>query len=425
VSQHIRLPFPHVGQQQVRQEARRFNWLSAGRRWRKTTLAMALSVEEAVLPGRTIIWGGPTFDQVRVAWTEARRAVAGIARFNQSTMTAYFPSGGRIIYRSLDDPDHARGHTADGIVIDEAGDVAEIAWYEVLRPMLMDTGGWFWALGTPKGRNWFWREFLRAPERTDSRAWNAPTLGCRIVDGLLQRDPHPLENPEIPFDEVVQMHRTMPERVFRQEILAEFIEDEGGVFRKVADAIDIGRVANDEPEPGKVYSMGVDLARVQDFTVITIVDQTGRQVYFDRFNQISWERQIGAIEKPARHYRAKVFLDSTGLGDPIFERLRQSGVNVTPYAFTNASKEVLIDNLAMKIEQGHARLLDHPSQRNELLAYQYELTPSRNIRMNAPEGSHDDCVISLALAYWGLARSASQGPAIVGGQRTAGQLVIR
>jgi hypothetical protein len=98
-----------------------------------------------------------------------------------------------------------------------------------------------------------------------------------------------------------------------------------------------------------------------------------------------------------------VFFDSTGVGDPPFEQLRKAGVPVRGYAFTNASKEALIDNLALKIEQGAVRLMDIPAQTNELLAYQYELTPSRNVRMNAPEGMHDDCVIGLALAAWGLA----------------------
>jgi hypothetical protein len=83
---------------------------------------------------------------------------------------------------------------------------------------------------------------------------------------------------------------------------------------------------------------------------------------------------------------------------------------VTPYHFSNASKESVIDNLAMKIEQGALRLMDVPAQTNELLAYQYELTPSRNVRTNSPEGMFDDCVIALALACWGLAQP---GPAVL------------
>jgi hypothetical protein len=137
-----------------------------------------------------------------------------------------------------------------------------------------------------------------------------------------------------------------------------------------------------------------------DFTVLSVMDSAGRQVHFERFNQISWERQLAAIMAVHERYRAAVVIDSTGVGDPIFERLRKAGVPVKPYQFTNASKEALIDNLAMRLEQGLVRLMDVPEQTNELLAYQYELTPSRNIRMNAPAGMHDDTVIALALSAW-------------------------
>ena len=96
-------------------------------------------------------------------------------------------------------------------------------------------------------------------------------------------------------------------------------------------------------------------------------------------------------------------MDSTGVGDPIYERLRDAGLRVYSYQFTNTSKEHLIDSLAMQLEQGKLRLMDIPDQENELLAFEYELTPSRNVRMSAPEGMHDDCVISVALAAWGVA----------------------
>ena len=128
--------------------------MACGRRWRKTTLKMAIAVEAANV-GQHVIWGAPTYDQVRIGWTEAKRAAGTVAQFAQTRMIAEFPSGGRIIYRSLDDPDNARGHTADLVIVDEVGMVKPAAWYEVLRPMLMDTGGSAFLGGTPNGRNWF------------------------------------------------------------------------------------------------------------------------------------------------------------------------------------------------------------------------------------------------------------------------------
>jgi hypothetical protein len=101
----ICLPYPHPGQIAVRASAKRINILAAGRRWRKTTLVMAIAVESAALLHQKIVWGCPTFDQCRVGWEETRHAAGQVAKFNQATMTVSFPGGGSILFRSLDNPD--------------------------------------------------------------------------------------------------------------------------------------------------------------------------------------------------------------------------------------------------------------------------------------------------------------------------------
>ena len=68
------------------------------------------------------------------------------------------------------------------------------------------------------------------------------------------------------------------------------------------------------------------------------------------------------------------------------------------------------DGLAMLLEAGSLRLMDIPVQTNELLAYQYELTPSRHIRMNAPSGLHDDTVIAFGSKGEELFRTKVEEP---------------
>jgi predicted phage terminase large subunit-like protein len=224
----IILPYPHAGQQAVRLRAKQRNWAACGRRWRKTTMGMSIVVE-AMLQGGQYIWGAPTFDQVRTCWQEMYKAAGSNFTFNQGRMEAYHRKS-VTYFRSLDDPDNVRSKTADGVTIDEIGDVNPLAWYEVLQPMLMDTHGWFWGFGTPKGHNWFYHEFVRALGREDSMAVQAPTLGVLIENGKLIRQPHPLENPYIDFQEVVRLYESMPEYAFRQEILAEFTQKAGVIF---------------------------------------------------------------------------------------------------------------------------------------------------------------------------------------------------
>lgn len=360
---------------------------------------MSIAVEGAA-QGQTILWGAPTYDEVRIGWDEAIRATGHIAHFTQQRMTAEFPSGGLIIYRSLDNPDNARGHTAHGAVIDEVSYVKAAAWYEVIRPMLIDTRGWAWLIGTPNGRNWFWTEH-KDTEHEDSISWQVPTLGCEIVEGELIRKPHPLENPSIPWSEIQQLYNQMPKRPFRQEILAEFIEDGGGVFRGVRLA------ATAQPQkytPHHTYIMGVDWGKYKDFTVLTVIDaNTRKMVAMDRFNQIDYTLQVGRLKALAERYSPVVIMaERNSMGDPLVERLQQDGLPVLPFITTNPSKKTAIEALSLAIERGRLELLDDKKLRDELEAFETERLPSGMLRYTAPEGMTDDIVMSLAMAWHGV-----------------------
>ena len=409
----IRLPYPHAGQQVVRRQAGRFNWLAAGRRWRKTTMAMTISVEAAAA-GQTVIWGAPTYNQVRIGMEETRRAAAGAADFNLSRMEVAFSLGGRILFRSLDNPDNSRGLTADGIVIDEAGIAKPYAWYEVLRPMLIDTGGWLWAIGTPNGRNWFWAESAAAAERADAMAWQVPTLGVEIVGGELLRKPHPLENPTIPFEEMRRLYRTMSERAFRQEILAEFVEDGAGIFRNVTLAATAPR--QEGPEGGATYIAGLDWALSNDFTVLVILDATNRRVaYIDRFNGVDYSLQRLRIAAAcARFGVISILAEENAMGKPNNDELRRMGLPVRDWTTTNTSKAEIVEKLAAGFEQGNVKIPNDPLLIAELQAFSAERLPGGMTRYSAPEGMHDDMVISLALAWYAATKPRRQASTMQG-----------
>lgn len=400
----IELPYPHPGQQQVRRNARRINILSAGRRWRKTTLLMSVAVEAAV-QGKKIMWGAPTFDQVRVAWGECRRACSNVADFKQSTMIMSLPTNGAIIFRSLDDPDNARGHTVDGVVIDEAGDVKEIAWYEVMRPMLIDTGGWAWLIGTPKGRNWFWREYVAAADREDAVSWQIPTLGCKLENGDLIRQPHPLENPNIPFDEIYNIWQTTPETTFRQEVLAEFVEGEGVVFRNILACMNAPKDATPEQHKDHYIVAGLDWAKHNDFTATSIVCSDCRvEVAKDRFNQIDYHFQRDRLKALYQKWNVRhIEGESNSIGEPNIEELRRDGLPIYGFQTTSQTKQPLIESMALCLEKEECQWLSDSIWTSELEAYEIKLsTVTGRPTYSAPEGLHDDTVIARALAWYAI-----------------------
>ena len=406
---NIRLPNPHTGQRAVRHQAQRFNWLSAGRRWRKTTLGMSIAVEEAV-KGKRIMWGAPTYDQVRIGWYEAKHGVGDAAKFTQLRMTAEFPTGGSIIYRSLDDPDNARGHTADGLIVDEAAEVKQAAWYEVLRPMLLDTNGWAWFMFTPRGRNWAFREHQAAQRRHDSVAWQVPTLGVAVKDGQLVRKPHPLENPEIGFSEIEQIWNTIPEVKFRQEILAEFIDDSSGVFRGVMAAAEA--TPQSEAIEDHTYLFGVDWAKHADWTAIAVLDVTSKElVHLDRFNQIDYTLQVGRLRALYDRFRpGQIVAERNSMGEPLIEQLLAQDLPVQPFTTTNASKARAVEALSLAFERSEIEIIPDQVLVNELQAFESQRLPSGMLRYSAPSGMHDDTVIALALAWSGL---GLEGPVFV------------
>ena len=353
-------------------------------------------MHRAVMPaleGYPSGWFAPEYKYLTEVWTTLNRRLRPIlARSNKSEGRIELTTGGVIEFWSLkDNPDAGRSRKYKHVVIDEAAKCKELerAWNEAIRPTLTDYRGGADLLSTPKGMNFFAAAYQWGQDNKPGWAsWKMPTL----------------TNPFISPDEIEEARAALPERVFAQEFEATFLEDAGGVFRLVRNAVDKGRTSNEEPRADLTYTMGIDLARTEDFTVLSVMASDSRQVYFERFNQISWERQLDRIETVCRHYNATAYVDSTGLGDPLFERLRKTGISIRGYTLTNASKENLIDNLAIRIEKNEIRLLDLDVQTTELLAYQYELTQARNVRMGAPEGMHDDTVIALALSAWGLGR---------------------
>lgn len=380
---------------------------------------------EAALAGLRVAWCAPTSKQTHEGWDEAKNACAvlvmhKVVQFHGTDRVAYFPNGGKIEFRTLKDPDNARGITADLIILEEAGEIDEDAWRTVLRATIADTLGSVWGIGTPKGFTWFRDEWEKAqsaiqtardkgiPYDGAAMSWRAPTLGFRIVPHpehpwleTIVRDPHPLENPTFTWDEMLDMWDDMPKRSFLQEIGAEFMADAGGIFEKVAQAHHVPFGDKDRLTQHR-YQIGVDVARKHDYTVITVLDLVNfEQVYWRRFNRTGYTEITNRVIDAWKIYKGRIVLDSTGIGDVVHDMLHDKGMSVEPINFTNTRKADLIDSLASHLEKERIHLQKNDLQKSELEGYQYKTSAFGNRVMSAPSGKFDDCVIALALAAYG------------------------
>jgi hypothetical protein len=187
--------------------------------------------------------------------------------------------------------------------------------------------------------------------------------------------------------------------VFRQEYGGEFIEGSGQVFRYVREC---ATGAWKEPVKDHYYYAGLDLAKTEDYTVVVIMSQDREVVFVDRFHRLDWNLQVNRIHGHVERYNeARVFVDSTGSGEPVYEALRHAGVHAKPYTFTSRSKAALVDNLSIMLERRQIvlpRADVWPEGIDELEGFQFSVTDAGHISTGSPAGQHDDCVIALALA---------------------------
>lgn len=367
----------------------RFRVLACGRRrWGKTRLGSALCIQTATRGGRAW-WVAPTYPVATVGWRLVRRLAMQIpgAEIRQGDRLVVLPSGGEVQVRSADNPDSLRGEGLDFVVMDECAFMKEEAFSEALRPALSDRKGRAMFISTPKGRNWFWRLWQRCMDDHDHEwhGWQLPTG----------------DNPYIDPAEIEAARLGLPERIFAQEYLAEFLDDAGGVFRRVMEAATA--TPQDSAVPGHQYIMGIDWARSRDFTVLAIVDATLNQlVYLDRFNQIDYAVQRGRVLATYERFKPeRVIAEMNAMGAPMVEQLMRDGLPVEGFTTTNATKAAIIDALALAFEQGALAILPDPTLINELQSYEMDRSPSGLMRYGAPSGMHDDTVMALAMAWYG------------------------
>jgi hypothetical protein len=199
--------------------------------------------------------------------------------------------------------------------------------------------------------------------------------------------------------EIESAKRDLPELVFKQEYLAEFVDMEGAVFRRVQEAV-YGQPI-DQPEPKREYIAGVDVASSVDYTVISVMDAAAKRlVFMDRFTRCDYsvlEDRLHAIYQRFNCGSARV--ESNSIGQPVLEALRKRGMNVQGFTTTGASKQEIITNLQSAFEHNEITIANYPVLIGELLSFESKRNPSGTFSYSAPEGLHDDCVMSLSIAW--------------------------
>jgi len=355
-------------------------------------------------------WVAPTFAQSKNAYNLTKRMLPKntYAEYKADLKIVILkPDGAEhsvIEFKSGDNPDSLRGFGVNFFICDEAARIPYESFVSLITTVTQTFAPGIF-ISTPHARNWFYDIYQRGEKFFDDGSPKFAPGEDKYPEWLSIRMPT-WSNPTVPLESIRQMKRNLPDDVFRQEVAAHFLMDSAGVFRGIASCV---RGSLQDYIPGHRYILGVDLGKLKDFTVLTVMDCLNRHVvYQDRFNKLEWEIQYSRMIDVARRYKAQVCIDSTGIGDPIVETIQGAGLNVVPYKISsNTAKHQLIDKLRINIEKAR---ISFPAEltvmRRELESYEYIVNTNGTVKFSAPSGSHDDCVISLALCNW----QADQAP---------------
>ena len=296
----IEIPYtPRPQQLDLHRNDKRFKICVSHRRWGKSVyavtelLAKALEIKTERHDGR-FMYLAPYYRQAKqVAWDYLVYYAKDLpgTKINQSELRVDLINGSRIrLGGAGDDPDALRGIFLDGVVLDEYADMSPRVWSEVIRPALVDRQGWAIFIGTPKGRNHFWRLY---EDVADDNEWHRTMYRASETEVLDQ-------------NELDAARREMGDDEFMQEFECSWTAAiKGSYYGGVIDDADkegrICRVDYDESLPVHVaWDLGISDSCALWFFQVTMGEV--RIIDFYEHNNVGLEHYVKVMQEKGYWY---------------------------------------------------------------------------------------------------------------------------
>lgn len=426
MSVRIELPPPHSQIQKVIMESFLDPdgpdevFVSCGTKFGKTmACSVALGAALPRFPMTQWRWVAPYYSQAVIGYDNLKNILPKqFVKCRKSNMSIEVPTIDTICkFVHAQNAEQLEGHQIHGYIIDEAAKVTEQVYYSARTTVTRTRSagmGKFLIPSTPLGRNWFFRLCMEAKNEMELAALN--NRKPRQVFFTAPTASNPFISPTVIEDAKVRL----PERLFRQYYLAEWLDD-SSTFTNVVECM-FG-----EPfmmKPGK-YSLwldsghadanvviGADWARGREksadstvFTAINYEASPPRVVGIMKLKGLNYTEQMIHLVRFSRNFEEthKVCHDKTGVGVAIDDQLELTGLVYEGQHFSLQSKSEMVCNIITAFEQKRLMIPHCADLKSELDSYQMEVTDDGKMKFGAAPGTHDDMVTSLMLA-WNIAR---------------------
>lgn len=332
-------------------------------------------------------------------------AASGVIKSKNATdLTITFINGSQILCKSAEQGDNLRGFSAHFLCIDEAAYIPDQVFY-IIAPWRDAYKAQTLICSTPFTRNGFFFQHYAWGKNGEN--------GCVTVDWSDEEFRESIEQ-ILPPDRLEQYRLMLPRRIFEQEYLGHFLDDDGAVFTNLSNCLRETKIG-----PNDRLFAGIDWANQGqgDYTVLSIFNQNGNQVYLRYWNSLTPLGQIDVIYNELEPYLRqiqRVTAETNSIGTPYTDLLKQKNPllasKIQGFVTTNQSKNAAVVNFQTALEQGTATLLPDEKQRSEFAIFSADYNPkTRNVSYAAPQGLHDDTVLAALLAWDGYRLDTTTG----------------
>lgn len=326
-------------------------------------------------------------------------------RTDGSLLMSWRHNGARIRCIHGQDPEVTiEGERVHGNVFDEASKMNPRVYPSALSTT-SQTGGWNVLYSTPRGKNWFYQMYMECQEHMRWAAANGKPLE------MFSAQARTIDSPYVNKAVIEQARKTLPERIFRQLYLAEFVDD-GTVFAGYRDCIvgemvvTLGEVEAWEMPDSKNRSVviGADWAKRGDYTVFIAIDVTDsrpRVVGFRRTHGMKYTDSIRELVRFGNRFKEVVLVkhDRTGVGDVVDELLQNVEFPIEPVVFTHQSKTHMVDQWSVALSTKAIDLCNWEPLIAEHDNYDVKTNQLGKPIYGAIAGQHDDIVTACFLSW--------------------------
>jgi len=367
----------------------------AGRQAGKTILAENIALKWCLdAPQKspvTVMWVAPTDNQALKVYKELINVFPKSSKIVKSKKGAkgdieiIFFNGSQILFRSAGSTDTLRGNSVHYLIVDEAAFVVEDTLTTIILPTMNVKGRKKLLISTPKGKNYLHRWYENGLSgKPEFSKWKSFKFNC-------------YDSPFIQLDAIEEARATMTDVKFRQEYLAEFV-DNASAFKNI-DAVLSSDYKHDRPLPGEKYYAGVDIGLGTDASVLSIIDSNGHLVNYFKFEESNAQTVIDLIIEINRIWRfKKILFETNNNGLPMYQTLKESIPAIQDFNTSSKTKPEIINNLIHLFDTRLIRCLDTNELRIELEAFNFKQNDSGYVKYGAASGFHDDIIMSFAIA---------------------------